>query len=271
MKKVIFSLMTIVIMLLLIIVGCKKNDSTGTSNSGGNNSGNNSNTIPQNVISIAYSSYVKVSWDVVMGADYYKIYRASYSSASYIYNGTSDKATYYDNSPLTNNYYKVTAVINGKESEKSLYSYCYYSNGGGGGSYVFPDDFEFIYGFDNVGEAYLSDDYGYERVIPYHLGSEQTGLMDIGVQEIAMGLVCLDGNIYYEGPHWEYGIYIKRENNIIWYTVYPDNTAQNWTTFIIFEHQSTTTTRFKWTCRVKYNGVYYFEGERWNTEIIPSN
>lgn len=144
---------------------------------------------------------------------------------------------------------------------------------GGGSGYVFPDDFEFIYGFENFGVAYKPEDdyYGYERIVPLHLGYEQSNLMSLGVQEIAIGIVCLDGNIYYDRPHWDNGMYIKKENNIIWYTIYPNNTAQNWTTFLIFEHQSTTTTRFKWTSRAKYNGVYYFEGERWKTENIPSN
>ncbi|MBQ3353892.1 MAG: hypothetical protein IJG41_01935 [Bacteroidales bacterium] len=107
-------------------------------NGGGGNGGggNGSTTIsaPTGVSACVSGSQVRVSWNSVSNASYYIIYRASSSSGSYSMLERAYGTYYYDSSPNTDNYYKVTAVSNsGDESNKSDYAYCYYSSGGGGG------------------------------------------------------------------------------------------------------------------------------------------
>ena len=113
--------------------------------SGGNGGGGGSSSIsaPTGVSADVSGSQVRVSWNSVSNASYYRVYRASSSSGSYSMLETAYGTYYYDSSPNTYNYYKVTAVnSNGSESEKSDYAYCYYSTGGGGGgggSVTVPD------------------------------------------------------------------------------------------------------------------------------------
>ncbi len=104
--------------------------------SGGNGGGGGSSTIsaPSGVSAEVHGPYVRVTWNSVSNASYYKVYRASSSSGSYSMLETEYGTLYFDSNPNTYNYYKITAVSNnGAESEKSDYAYCYYSSGGGGG------------------------------------------------------------------------------------------------------------------------------------------
>lgn len=105
--------------------------------SGGNGGGGGGSTTistPTNVSANVSGSQVRVSWNSVSNASYYRVYRASNSSGSYSMLENAYGTYYYDSNPNTYNYYKVTAVSNsGDESNKSDYAYCYYSSGGGGG------------------------------------------------------------------------------------------------------------------------------------------
>lgn len=101
---------------------------------GGGGGGGSSPSSPTNVNSYVNGSGVQITWNSVSSASYYKIYRSSSSYGTYASLSTSYSTSYYDNSPLTENYYKVTAVNDYGESEKSSYTYCYYSGGGGGGT-----------------------------------------------------------------------------------------------------------------------------------------
>lgn len=108
---------------------------------GGGGGGGSAPYAPTGVSAEVSGSRVCVTWNSVSNASYYKVYRASSSSGSYstIESFTSN-TYYYDASPNTYNYYKVTAVnSNGTESAKSDYAYCYYSSGGGGGGTTVPD------------------------------------------------------------------------------------------------------------------------------------
>jgi fibronectin type 3 domain-containing protein len=103
----------------------------------GNNGGggeNNSPSAPTGVSANVNGTSIQVSWNSVSGASSYRVYRASSGSGPYSQIGTSGSTYYNDNNPMTNNYYKVTAIgSDGSESEKSSYAYCQYSGGGGGG------------------------------------------------------------------------------------------------------------------------------------------
>lgn len=113
-----------------------------TVSNGGNSGGGSSSQIsaPTNVNATKDGSRVKVSWNSVSGASYYKVYRSSSSSGSYsLLSGNVSNTYYYDNSPLSDNYYKVKAVnSSGTESDYSSYAYCQYSSGGGGGTTTIP-------------------------------------------------------------------------------------------------------------------------------------
>lgn len=106
----------------------------GGDNGGGGGGGSSTISAPTGVSADVSGSQVRVSWNSVSNASYYRVYRASSSSGSYSMLENAYGTYYYDSNPNTYNYYKVTAVSNsGDESEKSDYAYCYYSNGGGGG------------------------------------------------------------------------------------------------------------------------------------------
>ena len=128
--------------------------------SGGNGGGGGGSTTisaPTNVSANVSGTQVRVSWNSVSNASYYIIYRASSSSGSYSMLERAYGTYYYDSSPNTDNYYKVTAVSNsGDESNKSDYAYCYYSSGGGGGTTV-PDAPTGVEAHDNsvVGETWV--------------------------------------------------------------------------------------------------------------------
>lgn len=100
--------------------------------SGGGGGGGSTPSVPTNLSASVNGSSVHITWSSVSGADSYKIYRSSSSSGSYTSLGTSYSNSYNDNNPLSNNYYKVTAVNNYGESGMSSYTYCSYSGGGGG-------------------------------------------------------------------------------------------------------------------------------------------
>lgn len=98
------------------------------------NGGGGSSTVPNtptNVSSSVSGSSIQITWSSVSNASYYKIYRSSSSSGTYSSLGTSYSTSYNDDNPLTNNYYKITAVNDYGESEKSSYTYCHYTGGGG--------------------------------------------------------------------------------------------------------------------------------------------
>lgn len=128
--------------------------------SGGNGGGGGGSTTisaPTNVSANVSGSQVRVSWNSVSNASYYRVYRASNSSGSYSMLERAYGTYYYDSNPNTDNYYKVTAVSNsGDESNKSDYAYCYYSSGGGGGTTV-PDAPTGVEAHDNsgVGETWV--------------------------------------------------------------------------------------------------------------------
>lgn len=128
--------------------------------SGGNGGGGGGSTTisaPTNVSANVSGSQVRVSWNSVSNASYYRVYRASNSSGSYSMLENAYGTYYYDSNPNTYNYYKVTAVSNsGDESNKSDYAYCYYSSGGGGGTTV-PDAPTGVEAHDNsvVGETWV--------------------------------------------------------------------------------------------------------------------
>lgn len=99
---------------------------------------------PTGLSSSVSGSSIKVAWNSVSGANGYKIYRASAtgSYAFYKIDDINDYTSYYDDDPYPHdNYYKVQAVYRGNatiESELSDYTYCDFSNGGGGGSNTAP-------------------------------------------------------------------------------------------------------------------------------------
>jgi fibronectin type 3 domain-containing protein len=126
-----------------------------------NGGGGGSSTIsaPTGVSAEVSGSRVCVTWNSVSNASYYKVYRASSSSGSYsMIESSTSNTYYYDASPNTYNYYKVTAVnSSGTESEKSDYAYCYYSNGGGGGGgTTIPDAPTGVYA-ENIGSTMVPE------------------------------------------------------------------------------------------------------------------
>lgn len=129
------------------------------SSGGGGGGGSSTISAPTGVSAEVSGSRVCVTWNSVSNASYYKIYRASSSSGSYSTIESSTSNTYYyDASPNTYNYYKVTAVnSSGTESEKSDYAYCYYSNGGGGGGgTTIPDAPTGVYA-ENIGSTMVPE------------------------------------------------------------------------------------------------------------------
>lgn len=123
MKQFLFGLTALITLSLLIVVGCKKSDSSGGDSS-----------VPQNVTAYLSGTSVIVTWTEVEGADRYKVYRASSSDGEYSSLNLTYNTSYTDNNPMSNNYYKITAINEeGEESGFSAVAYCEYSSGGGGG------------------------------------------------------------------------------------------------------------------------------------------
>lgn len=104
-----------------------------TGGGGGGGGGGQAPSAPSSISTSVSGSSVHVSWSSVSGANSYKIYRASSQYGSYSSLGSTYNTSYNDNDPMTDNYYKVTAVNEYGESDYSNTSYCHYSSGGGGG------------------------------------------------------------------------------------------------------------------------------------------
>ena len=98
---------------------------------GGGGGGGTAPSAPTGVSSSVSGSSIQVTWSSVSNASSYKIYRSSSSYGTFSSIGTSYSTSYDDNSPMTDNYYKVTALNSNGESEKSNYTYCHYTSGGG--------------------------------------------------------------------------------------------------------------------------------------------
>lgn len=98
---------------------------------GGGGGGTTVPNAPTNVSSSVNGSSVQITWSSVSNASSYKIYWSSSSYGTFSSIGTSYSPSYDDNSPMTDNYYKVTALNSNGESEKSNYTYCHYTSGGG--------------------------------------------------------------------------------------------------------------------------------------------
>ena len=122
--------------LLMAVVACTKEPTPdpvypGGGGSGGGNSGGNESVsnVPTGLSATVIGSQIKVSWNEVQVPKtfHYKVYRASNSSGPYICICSTTATYFYDDSPNTNNYYKVTATDwNLNESEMSNYVYCHY-------------------------------------------------------------------------------------------------------------------------------------------------
>ena len=105
------------------------------SNGGGGGGSSITPNPPTNVSASVSGTRIRVSWGYVSDASSYRVYRSSSSYGTYTLLGSSSYSYYYDDAPLSDNYYKVTSVgSDGSESEMSSYTYCQYSGGGGGGS-----------------------------------------------------------------------------------------------------------------------------------------
>ena len=180
----------------------------------------------------------------------------------------------YNNGVIKGTFYlqKSTNEYSGYSNVKS-YTLTYgNSNGGGnGGGYTNPLDFEFSYGFqDFTGNyAYFDEDNGtYSRATFLHVGV-QSGLYSRDITEFAIGIQCLDGSISYKNG-WNDDFYVTKKGNIIWYAgrIRSDEEYQ-WSTLLFFNNLHTPDIQFKWTYRVKLNGVYELEGEHWHNEVFP--
>lgn len=79
---------------------------------------------PTGVSAEAYSSYIKITWNYVNGADSYKVYRSTSANGTYSSLQTTSSTSYtdYDASEGTTYYYKVTAINSAGESNKSSYA-----------------------------------------------------------------------------------------------------------------------------------------------------
>ena len=78
---------------------------------------------PTGVSAEAYSSYIKITWNYVNGADSYKVYKSTSANGTYSSLQTTSSTSYtdYDASEGTTYYYKVTAINSAGESNKSSY------------------------------------------------------------------------------------------------------------------------------------------------------
>lgn len=145
--------------------------------------------------------------------------------------------------------------------------------GGNGGSNSNPLDFDFYSGFDYQGfwEPAINEGNGtYERTIYLGFGvNSSVNLYSRGITELAIGVQSLDGSIF-QKTGWHDNVYVTKQGNTYWYTaIITDDYTTSWGTTVFFQHLSSATIKLKWTYRVKYNGSYYFEGERWTTETYP--
>lgn len=102
--------------------------------------GSSSPSTPTNVSASIDGSSVLITWDAVYNAGCYFVYRASSSNGTYTYIGTTHiTPSFPDRNPLTDNYYKISAMNSNGESDRSSYTYCHYSGGGGGGGTSAPN------------------------------------------------------------------------------------------------------------------------------------
>lgn len=122
-KKIRIGFSSLIAVLLFAIVGCAKDP--GSDNPSG---GSSAIKPPTGVRSERSGSWIKVFWNSVPNASYYKLYRSSgsttaSSSGPYYFISTSTSTYCYDESPDHINYYRVTAVdYNNVESEMSSYT-----------------------------------------------------------------------------------------------------------------------------------------------------
>lgn len=142
------------------------------------------------------------------------------------------------------------------------------NNGGNNGNNTLnPLDFDFAISFNVYIYAFDEGHGTYERSMEM-LFSTPEGLYSRGITEFAIGIQSLDGSIYYKQGFntLDSNVYVKKEGNTVWYTgtIYNDS-KYTWIPYILMQHQSSPTTKFKWTYRVKCNGTYY-GGEHWTTE-----
>lgn len=132
------SAFTLLCVVMFVIVACNKNPDDGNEGGGGNSL----LQAPSGIVAEESHSMVCVYWDDVSGACFYKVYRADRSNGTYFWMSDVDGNMYWDDDPMQDNYYKVSAVDEeGEESAMSSYAYCSCENcggngggGGGGGS-----------------------------------------------------------------------------------------------------------------------------------------
>ena len=84
---------------------------------------------PTNVTSIISNYYnaATISWNSSEGATSYKIYKSTTKNGSYGLIGTTSQTSFTENDLQTNNFYKVSAANTWGESEKSDWTYSYYT------------------------------------------------------------------------------------------------------------------------------------------------
>lgn len=128
----------------------------------GGGSGGGSGTAPSaptGVSAEVSGSRIHVTWNSVAGVSYYRVYKFTGADGYTILSETYG-CYYYDESPITNNYYKIQAVNDYGESGLSESAFCKYSSGGGGGgggSTTVPDAPTGVEAHDNsvVGETWV--------------------------------------------------------------------------------------------------------------------
>ena len=103
--------------------------------SGNNGGGGTILAMPTGMTAVQSGSSIIVSWNAVIGATSYNVYRWSLSSETWTLIGNPSATSYTDSNPLNGeNHYFVTAVNNTGESGQDDYVSCNYSSGGGGGT-----------------------------------------------------------------------------------------------------------------------------------------
>lgn len=126
---------------------------------GGNGGGGDGGSVPSTPTGVSAEvsgSRIHVTWNSVAGVSYYRVYKFTGADGYTILSETYS-CYYYDESPITNNYYKIQAVNDYGESGLSESAFCKYSSGGGGGgggSTTVPDAPTGVYA-ENVGNAML--------------------------------------------------------------------------------------------------------------------
>lgn len=122
------SAFTLSCVLVLVVAACNK-DSDDDDEGGGNSS----ISAPTGVFAEESDSKVYVYWNEVPEVNYYNVYRSERSNGSYSFYDNAYSNSYCDEDPMSDNYYKITAIdCYGDESAKSSYAYCNVENGGGG-------------------------------------------------------------------------------------------------------------------------------------------